>query len=337
MSFGNNVVFYRKKYEITQEQLAERLDVTRQTVSRWETDSAFPDMEKLLILCELFRCDMDTLVRGDAAAERSREYKANIEAYDKHMNAYTAQIASGVCLILAGVTAMLFLACAGVTELAGVVTLFVCITLAVALFVAGGIAHGNFMRENPKMEKYPSERVRTFRRKLPYLFSGATALIFIGVIAVIAMCYREDYSPKGFTVEEWENFAAGVLLFFVTAAVGIYVATGMQSAKYDVKSYNRECRKEGFAEEFDADTGAPSEGGTENKFPTDRESAFGKASKGERISGAVCSTIMLTATAVYLLLGFLGDFWHPGWVVFPVGGILCGIISTIVQAIYGKK
>ena len=53
MSFGTNVLFYRKKFGITQEELAEKLDVTRQTVSRWETDSAFPDMEKLLALCTI--------------------------------------------------------------------------------------------------------------------------------------------------------------------------------------------------------------------------------------------------------------------------------------------
>ena len=88
MSFGSNVLFYRKKYGITQETLAEKLEVTRQTISRWETDSAFPDMEKLLILCDLFRCDMETLVRGDASAKDAGEYKANLEAYDKHMNSF---------------------------------------------------------------------------------------------------------------------------------------------------------------------------------------------------------------------------------------------------------
>ena len=66
MSFGTNVLFYRKKFGITQEELAEKLDVTRQTVSRWETDSAFPDMEKLLALCTIFDCNMEVLVRGNA-------------------------------------------------------------------------------------------------------------------------------------------------------------------------------------------------------------------------------------------------------------------------------
>lgn len=39
--------------------------------------------------------------------------------------------------------------------------------------------------------------------------------------------------------------------------------------------------------------------------------------------------IMLTATATYLLLGFVWHLWHPGWVVFPIGGILCGILNIL--------
>ncbi|NLF46835.1 MAG: hypothetical protein GX578_00790, partial [Clostridiales bacterium] len=43
------------------------------------------------------------------------------------------------------------------------------------------------------------------------------------------------------------------------------------------------------------------------------------------------SIIMLSATAIFLLLGFLGGYWHPAWVVFPLGGIMCGIVSTALQ------
>lgn len=48
----------------------------------------------------------------------------------------------------------------------------------------------------------------------------------------------------------------------------------------------------------------------------------------ERLSGA----IMLTATGIYLLLGFVLNLWHPGWVVFPIGGILCAIVSVLLGA-----
>lgn len=172
MSFGSNVLFYRKKFGITQEALAEKLEVTRQTVSRWETDSAFPDMDKLLILCDLFGCNMEVLVRGNAEAENAQRHEANLEAYNKHMNVYTAQITSGVTLILAGVTAMLFLSAAGTREVVGLVTFFVCITLAVFIFVAGGVAHGNFMRENPRVEKYSADKVSAFRLQIALVYRG---------------------------------------------------------------------------------------------------------------------------------------------------------------------
>ncbi len=66
MSLGQNLLFLRKmKNNMTQEELAECLGVSRQTVSKWELDSAYPEMEKLLALCSLFSCSLDQLVRED--------------------------------------------------------------------------------------------------------------------------------------------------------------------------------------------------------------------------------------------------------------------------------
>jgi hypothetical protein len=59
--------------------------------------------------------------------------------------------------------------------------------------------------------------------------------------------------------------------------------------------------------------------------------------KHQRIMGAVSGAIMITATGVYLLLGFLKDMWHPGWIVFVIGGLLCGVVSTIVNNLWGGK
>lgn len=47
----------------------------------------------------------------------------------------------------------------------------------------------------------------------------------------------------------------------------------------------------------------------------------------------ICSLIMLGVTALFFLAGVLGGAWHPAWVLFPLGGILCGIISVILEAI----
>lgn len=73
MSCGNNIVYFRKKLNITQEELAERLDVSRQTVSKWENDIAFPETEKLVEVCNLFDCSIDLLLRGDAKKQDTEE------------------------------------------------------------------------------------------------------------------------------------------------------------------------------------------------------------------------------------------------------------------------
>lgn len=66
MSFGQNLQFLRKMHHgMTQEELAERMRVTRQTVSKWELDAAYPEMDKVIELCQLFSCSMDQLVRED--------------------------------------------------------------------------------------------------------------------------------------------------------------------------------------------------------------------------------------------------------------------------------
>lgn len=66
MSFGQNLQCLRKmRNKMTQEELAERLSVSRQTVSKWELDIAYPELDKIIDLCTLFSCTMDELVRGD--------------------------------------------------------------------------------------------------------------------------------------------------------------------------------------------------------------------------------------------------------------------------------
>ena len=68
MSFGTNLQALRRRCGLTQEGLADALGVSRQSVSKWESDGSFPEMEKLVQLCDLFGCSLDALVRGDVDA-----------------------------------------------------------------------------------------------------------------------------------------------------------------------------------------------------------------------------------------------------------------------------
>ena len=65
MTLGERICRYRVERRLSQQEVAEKLEVSRQSVSKWETDGAVPELDKLVKLCELFEVSLDELVRGD--------------------------------------------------------------------------------------------------------------------------------------------------------------------------------------------------------------------------------------------------------------------------------
>ena len=76
MSLGEQILRLRTQRKLSQGELAEALDVSRQSVSKWETDASVPELDKLLRLSELFGVTLDELVRGDAQASLPDEGEA---------------------------------------------------------------------------------------------------------------------------------------------------------------------------------------------------------------------------------------------------------------------
>lgn len=71
MSFRDNLQYLWAQRNFTQERLAMLLGVSRQAISKWESGKAYPEMDKLLMICDLFGCTLDDLVLGDVRAPRS--------------------------------------------------------------------------------------------------------------------------------------------------------------------------------------------------------------------------------------------------------------------------
>ena len=67
MSFRANLQYLRAQRNMPQEQLAMLLGVSRQAISKWESEKAYPEMDKLLMVCDLFGCTLDDLVLGDVS------------------------------------------------------------------------------------------------------------------------------------------------------------------------------------------------------------------------------------------------------------------------------
>ncbi len=301
MSFGENLQFLRKRAGMTQEELAERLEVTRQSVSKWEGNSAYPEMAALLRLCELFGVDLDTLVRGDAQAALAEDSAG----YDAHMNAFSKAVAGAVGLILLGVAVMVLLATfdpSDAVAVIGVCVLLGCIAVAVAVLIAFGMGHSRFMKTHPVVRPfYTQEEIDRFERRYPLLIALPVALILIGVICQIAVTLlpevRNDPAGRG--------LGAGVMLLCIAAAVTALVWACLQKSKYDVEGYNRACRRE--------------------LDPTPEEKRL------DGITGAVWGCGMVLATAIYVGLGLAADLWDRAAVIYPVAALVLVAVTIFLR------
>ena len=65
MDFGNKLYELRKSKNLSQEELADKLNVTRQTISKWETNQSTPDFDKIIPICNLYGISADELLKGE--------------------------------------------------------------------------------------------------------------------------------------------------------------------------------------------------------------------------------------------------------------------------------
>lgn len=77
MSFNEKLQKLRKANKLSQEQLAEMLDVTRQSVSKWESGYTYPEMDKLLAMCKIFKCTLDDLTNDEITDINIKDKKKN--------------------------------------------------------------------------------------------------------------------------------------------------------------------------------------------------------------------------------------------------------------------
>lgn len=316
MSFGENLQFYRKRKDITQEQLAEQLGVSRQTVSKWESDSSYPEMEKILQLCDLFECPMDILIRGDAQ-ESLREDTAD---YDAHMDRRSKEMTSGVAIIMAGVT---FAAAAEgfrLPEFVMTAGALLLIIIGVLILIAGGMKHSRFKEKHQRIKPFYSEKeIERAAEKFTVRIVTGIGIILAGL--VFAAVSEGLPVPQGYTamLYEWGFLA------FATAGVSVLVYAGLQKSKYNIEEYNKENALDRGYEEYAARK-------TEAILSKGRD-----ADRGNQLIGVVNACIMIFATIIFLVCGLGFDLWEKCWIAYPVGALLCGIVSIVLNYITGVR
>lgn len=291
MSFNENLQNLRKNRNISQEQLAEKLDVSRQAISKWESGTGYPEMDKLLKICEIFDCSLDVLMKGKVSEDATHEKKI----YDNFYNTFSKFMAFSVGLILSGVTILVILinmmSVFNATEeqmsIVGTVILLSFICISVTIMIILGTKKEQFEKKYPKMpEMYSEDEVEKFNNKYSIAIALGVALILVGVIILVTI-----YGLK--IVDENSSMPAAILLGCVTISVMNFIYFGTQKDKYDIEKYNK--RKE-----------------IENS-----------------LVGRISGVIMMIAVIIFFIMGFVYNLWQFSWIVFPIGGMLCGIVSTI--------
>ena len=81
MEFNNKLYELRKQKGFSQEELANRLNVSRQTISNWENEKSYPDIHNLLLMSVLFNVSLDDLVKGDVEIMRNKIQHARLNKW----------------------------------------------------------------------------------------------------------------------------------------------------------------------------------------------------------------------------------------------------------------
>jgi len=104
MTLGERLSEYRTNAKMSQDILAEKLGVTRQTVSKWETDQSTPEFNKILPLCEVFGITTDELIKGekDTTTNTNKEENDNNSDYEKRNKKKAIVISISIFLFLIG-------------------------------------------------------------------------------------------------------------------------------------------------------------------------------------------------------------------------------------------
>ena len=285
MSLAENLQYLRAREGVTQEQLAERLDVSRQSVSKWESAASYPEMDTLLKLCDMFQVDMDTLLRGSVENSLSED----TAGYDRFMTLYARKIAGGVSAIVGSVALWSFLSALGLSEMLGTAILLLVIAAAAVVFIASSMEEEHFRKKHPVIPDFYTEpqKERFHRRYIWYIAGGVGAILLGVVMMVLAFTVLPEKEP-------YESYMGAAFLVIVACAVYFLIYGGMLEDKCNIAKYNRQ----------------------NDPTPEDK-------SRRRRATTA-CSVIMILATAVFLFAGLAYYKWNWAAIIYPVGGVLCG-------------
>ncbi len=320
MKLADKIMQERKKQGWSQEELAERLDVSRQSVSKWESGLSTPDLDKIVSMSSIFGVTTDYLIKETetpeestaepepvaASASESRARRINrttVEAYFSLVKRSATKIALGVALCILSPIALILLA--GMAEALvlsealavgiGLLVLFAFVGAALTLLIPNGMR----LSEYEYLEKevldveadalaLADDRRRTYERSHRIRITLGTLCCLFSVIPLVLVAVLTEHEIATVCM-------VGVLLACVAVGVFQFVLSGMVMESYE------------------------------------HILQVGEYEKGRKVKNVkkelIESIYWGLIVVAYLLVSFLTGAWHLTWLFFVVGGILSSLLE----------
>lgn len=328
MILADKITELRKKNGWSQEELAERLNVTRQSVSKWESAQSIPDLDKILKLAEVFGVTTDYLLKNeryeakeelscDKSKTPRRERKVRRVSFEEAREFMTMReeiapklafaismfILSPVCLVLLagageyGIIAM----SEDKAAMLGVVILLLIVAIGVTKCIIAGMKASKFEyleKEPIELEAGLEEKIKaqkeTFRPIMAQRIAMGVAMCILAVLPIFIV---------GFLLGEDDGYhfvvAAAILLVIVSFAVNIFVRAGMKWESFETLLEQGE---------------------------------FTREDKDEKLQ-AITAIYWLAITGIYLGYSFITMNWGLSWIIWPIAGIAYAVIDTIYKTV----
>ena len=326
MILAEKIMEERKRNGWSQEELAEKLGVSRQSVSKWESAQSIPDLNRIIKMAELFGVTTDYLLKDEMEKRETTEtlmevaevpvkiHKVSMEEateFIKLQEKHAPLIAFGVSLCILSPVILLLLAGLADSKMMnisnqivggiGISVLLIMIAVGVYIFI-------KCSNEGKKFEYLDKEAIETeygvsgMVREKKNAYNGKFNLfVLIGVILCIL-------SPLPLIISGFLTDAAyiitsmvALLLVIVAAAVNMFIRVGMIRESYE-------------------------------KLLQEGEYIVEKK-KSSIIIGRVSGAYWCVVVAVYLAWSFIGMNWDKTWIVWPIAGVLYGAFISIVKLV----
>ncbi|MBQ1421857.1 MAG: helix-turn-helix transcriptional regulator [Firmicutes bacterium] len=331
MILAETIVQLRKQAGWSQEELADKLGVSRQAISKWESAQSVPDLNRILDMSRLFGVSTDILLKDDLGPEFISENpptelndtdeplrKVSLSEANDYISVRLAaapKIALGVMLCI--LSPVLLIALSSLQELGrislsegqaagiGVLVLMCLVGAAVAIFIINGMKLGRFsyIQEDALDTAYgvsglARDRKENYRER-------HTMMLTIGIVLCVLSCVPIFVSMIVATSDLLTVLSVCILLIMIAIGVFMIVSTSIVQDTYDA-----------LLEEGD--------------YTRQKKQA-------SRHYGYIYGIYWLAAVAIFLLISFTTDSWDRSWIVWPIAGVGCGILAGILQGISNRR